>query len=166
MNQTQIEIYTPIIRDIMNQLFNSSNVSEVQESIEAPIITSFHVDLNRLRILVVEDDEIIRKLIVEILKCEGYDPVEAIDGEDGLKKFKASKFDAVFTDIIMPKMDGWALINSIRKINTKIPIAVVTGWPETVDNAENAGKAGWVISKPFSTQSLIGLAAEISLLRQ
>jgi CheY-like chemotaxis protein len=72
------------------------------------------------RILVVEDDLFLRELYVDILSGEGYKVDSAVDGEQALKKMKASGYDLVLLDIIMPKMDG---LSVMRQMQNDTPLA-------------------------------------------
>jgi len=85
---------------------------------------------------------------------------------DGLKLLDADRFDAVFTDIGMPGMSGWEFARFIRVRDAKIPIAVITGWGEAVNSAEQKeAQVNWVLTKPFSADRITDLAAEVSKFR-
>jgi DNA-binding response OmpR family regulator len=71
----------------------------------------------KARILVVDDEQPIRDLLRELLEGEGYDVVLAEDGQDGLKAFFASRPALVVLDILMPRMDGWKLLERIREVS-------------------------------------------------
>lgn len=72
------------------------------------------------RILVVEDDDVVRKNLSTFLARAGYETDQATDGIEALDKLKLTPFDLVLSDIVMPRMDGLALIERIG-----------SGWPET-----------------------------------
>ena len=69
------------------------------------------------KILIVEDDELIRMLLHEVLCDNGYDTHEAADGEEGLRLYKENLFPVVITDLEMPVMNGYDFINSIKHID-------------------------------------------------
>ncbi|MBF0236816.1 MAG: response regulator [SAR324 cluster bacterium] len=79
------------------------------------------------RILIVDDDPYIRKLLLEILKQTPHDVDSAIDGVDGLEKFSKTPFDLMIVDLRMPRMTGSALIDNIRQINPDTAFIVLTG---------------------------------------
>lgn len=85
-------------------------------------------------ILVVEDDDGIRGLLVEMLGRLGFETVTAANGEEGLTAFRKQPMDMVVTDIRMPVMDGLTMLKQIRRENAIIPIVVVTAFP-SVDSA-------------------------------
>jgi CheY-like chemotaxis protein len=115
------------------------------------------------KILVVDDEESIRELLMDILENEGYQVVLAENGEEALKLFDAAPFTAVFTDVGMPGMSGWEFARAIRERNEVIPMAVITGWGESVSSTEQqSAKVDWVITKPFSIDRISELAAEVA----
>jgi CheY-like chemotaxis protein len=115
------------------------------------------------KILVVDDEESIRELLMDILESEGYQVVLAENGEEGLKLFDAVTFTAVFTDVGMPGMSGWEFARAIRARNEVVPMAVITGWGESVSSTEQqTAKVDWVVTKPFSIDRICELAAEVT----
>ncbi len=73
--------------------------------------------MNPAKILVVEDDQLLRDLYVENLKNEGYIVDVATDGEEGLLKIKGGGWDLVLLDIILPKLDGIEVMRQLKKLN-------------------------------------------------
>jgi len=86
--------------------------------------------LKTLTILYVEDEEGIRKKISDSLRYYTKEVLEARDGEEGLEIYKEKNPDIIYTDILMPKMDGISLVKEIRKNDKKIPIVLVTAHTE------------------------------------
>jgi signal transduction histidine kinase/ActR/RegA family two-component response regulator len=113
-------------------------------------------------ILVVDDEESVRELLIEILESEGYEVTMAENGEEALKHFDTKTFKAVFTDVGMPGMSGWELARAIRERDENIPLAVVTGWGDAVSSREQeTAKVDWVVTKPFSIDRISEIAVEI-----
>ncbi len=83
-----------------------------------------------LKVLYVEDEENIRKSLKKAIGHEFRQFVTACDGEDGLKKFKKTKFDLIISDISMPKLDGLEMTKEIKKISKKIPIILLSAYSE------------------------------------
>ncbi len=102
-------------------------------------------------ILVVDDEEPLRNLIVTFLSKLGHSCVTAIDGVDALDKIRANKIDAVVTDIRMPNMDGITLTSKILIQYPGLPVMIMTGFDEgdTAGLAITAGARDF-IKKPFS----------------
>ena len=107
--------------------------------------------VSKYTILAVDDDEMIRNLMVSFLSKMGYSYVTATDGLDALDKLKANKIDAVVTDAKMPHMDGIDLTLAISKEHPKLPIMISTAFGEeyTIATAICVG-AREFIQKPFS----------------
>jgi len=114
-------------------------------------------------ILVVDDEAAVRELLVDILETDGYDVTVAENGEQALKEFDQKSFKAVFTDVGMPGMSGWELARAIRERNATIPVAVITGWGESVSSDDQeAAQVNWVVSKPFSVDRISEIGMEIA----
>jgi CheY-like chemotaxis protein len=79
------------------------------------------------RILLVDDDELVRATVCAMLADGGYDVVPAVDGEDGILQFQRRQFDLVICDVIMPNMDGLEMVREIRRLSAEIPIISMTG---------------------------------------
>lgn len=118
----------------------------------------------KLKILVIDDEEHVREVLHDILKQEGCEAVLSPDAYDALARFDAEPFDAIFTDVGLPGMNGWEFARSIRRRDRFIPLAVITGWGDTVSHEEQAAsQADWIIPKPFNVERIVSLVAEISL---
>lgn len=119
-------------------------------------IKSLTVEPSCYKILVVDDEEQIRKLIQTLLSGKGYQCATANDGLEALEKIKENKFDAVITDILMPEMDGIALTKELSNCYQNLPIMVITGHTKDYSpkDAILAG-AREFISKPFSSTEFL-----------
>jgi two-component system, chemotaxis family, chemotaxis protein CheY len=111
-----------------------------------------------MKFLVVDDFSTMRRIVRNLLKEAGYaNADEAEDGQVGLAKLKAGKFDFVITDINMPNMTGFELIRAMRADPTlaKIPVLVVSAEAKKEDivNAAQAGANGYIV-KPFTKLTL------------
>ena len=114
------------------------------------------------RILVVDDEESVRDLLRDILEKEGCQTVVAEGGRQALSLFENGNFDAVFTDVGMPDMNGWELSRAVRQRNHDIPVAVITGWGEAVgSHDQEAAEIDWVVAKPFETPQIVAMAHEV-----
>ena len=78
-------------------------------------------------ILVVDDDDMMREFVRELLKINNFTITEANNGKAGLKEFRENTPDLVLTDIIMPEMEGISFIRELRAHNKEIPIIAMTG---------------------------------------
>jgi len=112
----------------------------------------------RAKILVVEDDPDIMRILLHALTSGGHQAVPAYGGEDALRKVKAQHFDLIMTDLAMPKVSGVEVIEKIRQDpeTRHIPIIAVTAhvWDGLAQSAGNVGCDGY-ISKPFSAKQVL-----------
>lgn len=111
------------------------------------------MESSKYTILVVDDEDPIRDLVVGFLERLGHQCVRATDGIDALDKIKENKIDAIVTDIKMPQMDGITLTKEILQQYPGVPVMVMTGFAEeyTAANAISAGARDF-IQKPFSVE--------------
>lgn len=119
------------------------------------------------RILVIDDSLIIRRLVTDTLKIGGYDVDTASDGEEGLKKLSAERFDLVIVDLIMPKMDGFRLMQAVKndKSSQDNPIIVVVALTTEEDErykkkAIELGAKAYIV-KPFRARELLSTIKEL-----
>jgi len=107
-----------------------------------------------LRVLVVEDEPMVREMEVEYLISDGHVVETAGDGSEGLRKFRASKFDLLLIDRAMPEINGDQLTETIKKINPDMPVILVTGFTERPGNGHGPHRANLILSKPFCHATL------------
>ena len=121
--------------------------------------------MEKLKILVADDESRMRKLVNDFLTKKGYKVIEAENGEQALDYFYTDKEISLFIlDVMMPKMDGWQVCKEIRK-ESKIPIVMLTAKSEDEDELLGFDLgADEYISKPFSPKILV--ARVDSLLRR
>lgn len=107
------------------------------------------------RILVIEDELRVAELLKAGLEDSGYQVSVAFDGEMGLRLFRASEFDLVISDIILPKMNGFELTKEVRQLNPDIPVLMLTALGTTDDKLDgfDAGADDYMV-KPFDFREL------------
>lgn len=112
--------------------------------------------MEKIRILLIEDDPALRMVIGETLEIEGFTCVCAQDGLDGLEKFSNDEFDVVVADIMMPRLDGLEMVSRMRQRDTSIPIIFLTA-KSSVDDVVAGFEIGGndYLRKPFSMRELI-----------
>ena len=112
--------------------------------------------METLRILVVDDEARMRKLVKDFLTVKGFSVLEAADGEEAVDVFFNQKDIAlVLLDVMMPKMDGWEVLKTIRKFSN-VPIIMLTARGEERDELQGFGLGvDEYISKPFSPKILV-----------
>ena len=104
------------------------------------------------RILLVDDEDAVQKLLTYPLRKEGYDVVAALDGQEALDRLSEDNFDLVVLDVMMPKMDGFDVCREIRARST-VPIIMLTAKTEEIDKVLGLELgADDYITKPFSVR--------------
>lgn len=112
------------------------------------------------KILVVDDEEVIRKALIKLLASEGYTVDAAEDAFEAIEKVKEGWIDLVLTDLKMPEKDGIALIREVKEISPDTACIVMTGFG-TINSAVEAVKAGayHYITKPFQLDDVLSLVS-------
>lgn len=117
------------------------------------------------KVLAIDDSRTIRNLLRVSLEGAGFEFHSACDGQEGVDVFPEVDPDVVITDINMPKMDGFGVIDSLRSgpNRTNVPILVLT--TESSDKlksrARTAGATGWIV-KPFDDASLVSVLRRLT----
>ncbi len=112
--------------------------------------------MSKAKILYVEDEIFLAKIVSETLQSRGYDVVMEEDGGKALKKFRDTAPDVCILDIMLPNKDGFAIADGIREINADVPIIFLSA-KSGADDVVNGFKTGAndYIRKPFSMEELI-----------
>ena len=120
---------------------------------------------SRGRILIVEDERAMRTALGDCLQTEGYRVLSAADGETGLERAVAEKPDLILLDIMLPRLDGFAVCAELRRLGHTTPILMLTAKGQVEDRVTglDVGADDYLV-KPFSTDEL--LARVRALLRR
>ena len=110
----------------------------------------------RARILVVDDDRVIGDLFTDSLKNENYQVTAALSSLEALRLVANDNFDLIFLDLVMPELDGSELFRRIREIDEHVPVAIITGYPDS-DLMSRAMEQGpfLVMKKPFDSAQIL-----------
>jgi len=108
------------------------------------------------RILIIEDEAPMRTALADLLTAEGYRVLSAADGEIGLQRALDEKPDLILLDIMMPKLDGFALCAELRRLSNAGPVLMLTAKGQIEDRVAglDAGADDYLV-KPFSTEELL-----------
>lgn len=107
-------------------------------------------------VLVIEDDAAIRRGIVDALSVSGYTTIEAADGQAGLTAAATPGIDLILLDVLMPKMDGFQVLDALRKDCSAVPVIMLTARGTEEDRVRGLkGGADDYVVKPFSAKELL-----------
>lgn len=111
------------------------------------------------KILIVEDDKFLRELIKRKLIGEGFEVVEAIDGEEALKKVKEEKVDLVLLDLILPSIDGFEVLSRIKENPDLVSLPVIIlsnlGQREEIERGLKLGAVDYLVKAHFTPGEII-----------
>jgi CheY-like chemotaxis protein len=118
------------------------------------------------RILIIDDNTQLRQLLRQILEQEGYEVIDAKDGEAGTKLYRQTLTDLVITDVVMPKKDGIETLKELKRDFPHVKIIVTTGDSQTLAaqyrlSAMKALGAEYVFRKPFGRKELLNTVHEL-----
>jgi two-component system response regulator TctD len=101
------------------------------------------------RILIVDDDDLVRKAMARVLTRFGYDVVACSDAEEAMEAAERFSFDALVTDLVLPGLDGVELIEKLQENGNQIPVVLVSGYPDPKRPVDGlAAGAHCFITKP------------------
>jgi CheY-like chemotaxis protein len=117
------------------------------------------------RILVIDDDELVRATVKAALELAEHEVVVANDGQQGITSYQSGKFDLVVTDIIMPEKEGIETIIELRQHNPAVKIIAISGGGRTsneifLDVAKKFGAVD-VLAKPFTPKQLLASVKKV-----
>lgn len=110
----------------------------------------------KAKILFVEDERDLSLIVCDTLRQQGYDIVSAFDGMEGLARYKSESADLIVADVMMPRLDGFAMAKEIRRISANVPIIFLTA-KSTIDDVEEGFGIGAndYLKKPFELRELL-----------
>jgi DNA-binding NtrC family response regulator len=116
------------------------------------------------RVLVADDEASIRDLVCRILARAGFTPEPATDGQDAIEKLDASNFDAVVLDLMMPRVDGFGVLQHIQEHHPGMvaKTLVMTAFPRTAAR-ERLDQVCRVVAKPFELPQLISAVTDCTM---
>jgi signal transduction histidine kinase/ActR/RegA family two-component response regulator len=136
------------------RLLNSDAVTEITRKTKKS---------QKLRVLVVDDDDQIREILSEMLSLDGHDTTSCPDGYSALKSLGNGRYDIMITDLGMPGMSGLDLAAAAHEKSPEMPIAMITGWGTQLDHDEVTLKGiRAVLSKPFHLKDVKALVSELT----
>ena len=117
------------------------------------------------KILIIEDEKVLINLLQKKLTQEGYEISTALDGEEGLLEMKERKPDLILLDIMMPKMDGFKVMEEMAKDKEikDIPVIIISnsGQPVEIERAQKLGAKDWLIKTEFDPQEVLDKVVKV-----
>jgi CheY-like chemotaxis protein len=117
--------------------------------------------MKRHRVLVADDDEPIRRLVVRMLGHAGFDAIEATDGQHAIEQLDRQLFDALVLDLMMPRVDGFGVVSHLVETQPRMieKTVVITAFPRSAARERLHHLCG-IVSKPFDPKELVQLVQE------
>jgi len=117
-------------------------------------------------ILVIEDEEHLRRMLLDTLAAAGHTVEGAANGLEGLARFQRGTFDVVVTDLSMPECSGLDVTRAVKKMSPATPVVMITGWGDVM-TPERMGSSGvdLVLVKPFKMERVMSVLADALALR-
>lgn len=111
------------------------------------------------KVLIIEDEEVLANVLGDKLKIEGFEVLKAKDGVEGLEKIKKDKPDLILLDILMPRMDGFGVLEMQKKDSeiADIPVIIISnsGQPVEIDRAMQLGAKDYLVKAEFDPQEVL-----------
>ncbi len=135
---------------------------EADELEESPA-TTLPVSTRRARILVIEDEPLIRETLADMLAIGSHEVTVCEEGERAIEIFAEGGYDLVFTDLGMPGLNGWDVATLIKEIRPDCPVVLVTGWGAAIDQKQmEEHRVDEVLPKPFDIDVVLNLVQRLT----
>lgn len=151
--------------EVESQSGQGTAVSILLPKATSPVIAERRVlaeSAKAVRVLVVDDEDAVRDVLVDMLTVAGHDVSSATGGAEALDVIGKDRFDVVFTDLSMPGMDGWAVAREVKARAPETRVVLVTGYAATIDQGLiGSGAVDAIVGKPFDFATINGALAEL-----
>lgn len=125
--------------------------------------SDMHASASPLRVLVVDDDELVRAVVAEMLRAAGHQVAVAAGSQDALTLFSSERFDVVLTDESMPDMLGSELAVKIKASRPETSVVLLTGWGAGANGSGDIpGAVDMVLGKPVKESDLLQCVARVA----
>ena len=114
------------------------------------------------RILIVDDEPLIREVLAEVLADEGYAVHSAADGQEALEAIAADLPDLVITDVMMPRLSGWDLLDRVRQQHPLLPMILISAVGQRAARPERLTDHTAFLAKPFALDELLALITRLT----
>ena len=107
-----------------------------------------------IRLLVVDDEQVLRRMLDRVLTAKGFEVHTAVDGHEAMARLTAERFDVVLSDVVMPQCDGRCLLEAMRGAGITVPVVMLTGYADASDGSLRALGAVAVLGKPSPVDTI------------
>jgi two-component system response regulator PilR (NtrC family) len=116
-----------------------------------------------MKILMVDDDPDVSEVLELMLTQMGHDVTAVTEGKEAIARFARDSYDLVITDVFMPEISGWEVVEAVKQKSPETPVFLITGWGLQLDREQitRSGING-IINKPFSKQAISDEIARLS----
>ncbi|MBW1980687.1 MAG: response regulator [Deltaproteobacteria bacterium] len=123
--------------------------------------------MQKARILLIDDDNLVRDVLATMIEQLGHEVVSVAGGREGLAELEKQSFDAVLTDLGMPDLSGWEVAAAIKRRTPSIPVVLITGWGNELNENEMKEKGvDLLLCKPFELTKVQSIVVDALQLRQ
>ena len=120
--------------------------------------------ISPLKILLIDDEIAVRRVVAEMLSSQGHEVVQAADGQAGLAWLQRESVDLILTDLGMPGMTGWDVARAAKSRWPAIPVGLLTGWgEEPAAKPDERAATDFVLAKPITIDRLRAALAQVSI---
>jgi CheY-like chemotaxis protein len=114
------------------------------------------------RILIVEDEEMIRTLSTQLLELMGHAVDGVGSGEQAVIRLRLRRYDVVLSDLDLPGMNGWAVARLVKQVSPQSKVGLVSGWEIPPEDEElQAGNVDFCLTKPFDLDQMQGMLDQV-----
>ena len=118
--------------------------------------------VRRWKVLVIDDEEEVCEVVSRVLGAEGHQVTAALSGREGVDAFCRDRHDLVITDLGMPEMSGYDVVERIREVDPQVTLVILTGWGEEMDDERvSSGEVAAVIRKPFDIDEFLEMITNL-----
>lgn len=113
------------------------------------------------RLLVVDDEAPVRRMLLDVFRSFGYDVVAAASGDEALRLFAEADYDVLVTDLLMPGMNGWEVIERLRQAAPRLPVIMLTGSGPDIDLERVRREGVTLVHKPATLPGLRAVLRDV-----
>ena len=119
-----------------------------------------------MKILVIDDEEIIRKLLLDVLKDDGHEVLSVSSGKETYEEFEKISFDLIFTDVYLQEINGVEILRKLKNLKKNLFVVLMESFPDLLAEEAKENGALTCISKPFNLMEIRKVIQKIEYLKK